>query len=193
MGDSKKPIVLRWETLVFVSNLIPLVGCLWVLWRLPSLLGEGPIPLIQTVILFPLVASACYCFGPLLRICVSAEPGEDAVDPGRRAVVLWWEKLRFVYNLILLVEGLFLLGEDFVSAFARFWMLMTMYAIMFAIVANACYCLGPLFEICFQFLLKRRVGRARYLLFSVGLLFSVEVLYSMWRAGVWALQNLPKD
>ena len=113
------------------------------------------------------------------------------MNDSKKAVFLRWEKWRIGYNLILLVEGLWVLREHLVSAFLRFGHFM----ILFAIVANVCYCLGPLLEICITTLLGSRADRPRYQSFLAGLrhfLFSVGLAFSMWWVWMWSLRGLGK-
>jgi len=185
MGDSKRPAVT--EGLVFVSNLIFLSGCPCILWfLLRALLGGLGVPpswfMIWMVLLLLCVAYAYYCFGPLRRACVGPEPDEDTVEYGRKAVVVGWERRRLAYNVILPAVVLLVLREHFVTLVYRFRNI----AIMFAIVANVCYTVGPLSELFFQSSLKRRVGWARDVVFWIGLTFSV------WWAWMWALRGLGK-
>lgn len=94
---------------------------------------------------------------------------------------LAWEKLRIVYNLILLVQGLtcvyFLWELDKMAQYPPYrlgpWWAG---AFLFGMVANAFYCLGPLAEVGVYRVLRLRIGRARYLLFAAGLLLSVGVI-----------------
>ena len=91
-----------------------------------------------------------------------------------------WEKLRIVYNLVLLLEGLtclwllWLLAEFAGQPFGfDFWFFPV---ILFGAVANALYCLGPVADACAYRFLGWRMGRARCFLFGTGLLFSMGVL-----------------
>lgn len=103
---------------------------------------------------------------------------------------LAWEKLRVVYNALLLVEGLIglwtlrRLGERadhlcpnvFGPGVWRF-------IILFGVVANVFYCVGPLVEAYTSVVLARRMNRGRYVLFVAGLLFSMYVILCLWMRG----------
>lgn len=111
------------------------------------------------------------------------------MNDSKKVIFLRWEKLRIGYNLILLVEGVWLLREYLAAAFTRFRLIM----VLFAIAANVCYFLGPMLEICVRTLLGSRADRPRYQSFLVGLryfLFSVGLLFSMWWALMWAHRGL---
>lgn len=92
-----------------------------------------------------------------------------------------WEKLRIVYNLVLLVQGL--TCEWFLWQFHK----ITHYpprvdshvaeAIVFAVLANAFYCLGPLAEACVYRALRWRMGLTTYPLFGPGLLLSMCAIF----------------
>ena len=73
-----------------------------------------------------------------------------------KGIVLGWEKLRLVYNAILLLpglvvctvyyrEGLWRVAEGFLT---RFHLLIEVGigALLFGLAANVCYCLGPYAE-----------------------------------------------
>jgi hypothetical protein len=103
--------------------------------------------------------------------------------PTLKAVWLGWEKLRILYNAILLVEGLIGLwflrhlgekvGHRCPNVFgSHVWITI----IIFAALANALYCLGPLAEISLVDLRVRWSRRERRLLFAAGLLFSMLII-----------------
>lgn len=110
-------------------------------------------------------------------------------DTTRYLRVTWltWVKLLVVYNIVLLVEGLtclyFLwqLGEVVghrCAALLHPWGIIN----RLAITANLFYLFGPLAETYAFLLLRRGIGRGRYLLFAVGLSLSVSVLIALaWR------------
>ena len=91
-----------------------------------------------------------------------------------KGIILAWEKLRVVYNVVLLVDYLVcslpLWGAFWFQSFA-----------FFAVVANAFYCFGPLLETYACVVLGRRIGRARYLLFGAGLVLSTGVVVTLSR------------
>jgi hypothetical protein len=111
------------------------------------------------------------------------------MNDSKKAILLRWEKWRIEYNLILLIEGLWVLREHLAVAFTRHWDHM----FLLVIAANVCYCLGPLIEICVWTLLGLRADRTRYQSFLVALryfLFSVGLVFSMllvWDVGLTAL------
>ncbi len=109
-----------------------------------------------------------------------------------RMILLRWEKWRIAYNLILLVEGLWLLREHLVAAFAGFfWPFM----VFFAVGANVCYFCGPLLEIYVHALLDSNTARTRYhplLAYLFYFLFAIGLLLSMWLDYMWAIRGLGK-
>lgn len=90
------------------------------------------------------------------------------IDPYNRSALIWWEKMRVVYNIVLLGAALLLAfplcAKDPFGAF------------LFGVVANAFYCLGPLADLYYNILYKRKLGGQRYTLFILGLLFSMFVM-----------------
>ena len=110
---------------------------------------------------------------------------EGVLNEGAKQIAQRWEELRIVYNIVLLGEGLWALREHLAPAFARFWFVM----LLFALAANALYCLGPLLEISVDALLVRRIKRSRYLIFLVGLrglVFLAGLLFAMWYVWTWS-------
>ncbi len=91
---------------------------------------------------------------------------------------LTWEMLRVVYNLVLLAEGLWILRKVLAPVFLDGPGVLIL---LFGVVANAFYCLGPLLETYAYVGFAERIGRARYVLFATGLLFS------MWFVFKWAM------
>lgn len=96
-----------------------------------------------------------------------------------------WEKLRIIYNVVLLAEGLLCLwylrylavksGHLCVNVFGtRIWMMI----IVFGVLANAFYCFGPLAEVFLITISKRRFARAKNFLFAAGLLFSMFIIFA---------------
>ena len=110
---------------------------------------------------------------------------------------LAWERLRVVYNLVLLVVGLpclwlLWLLQEYVGqsyGFFSFWCLST---ILFGVVANAFYCLGPLAEVGVYRVLRLRIGRARYGSFAAGLLLSIRVILLLAHAHWTRMLPLPR-
>lgn len=99
--------------------------------------------------------------------------------------MLWlrWEKWRIGYNLVLLVEGLWLLWEHLAVALVD-WHFM----VVFAVTANVFYSLGPLIELWVWALWSSCTDQTRYrsvlaglpyFLFLVGLGFSMLLVFSV--------------
>ena len=111
----------------------------------------------------------------------------DETGRYRKQAWLAWEKLRVVYNLVLLVEGLTWLWPMWEvekvteNPYYRMGPFLWGGAILFGVVANVFYCLGPLAEVWAYRVLGWRMGRARYFLFAAGLLFSIVVVFLLGR------------
>jgi hypothetical protein len=107
--------------------------------------------------------------------------------PTVKGTWLAWERLRILYNVILLVQGLICLSvlhprETFI------WMII----VTFAACANVLYCLGPLTEISIAAVLGRRMDGVRYFIFAVGLLFSMYVILAYTMVGYEHMTALPE-
>jgi hypothetical protein len=108
-----------------------------------------------------------------------------------KAAMIGWEKLRIVYNAVLLVAGLWCtwdLHADFggVSPYS-FW------AAAYAIAANAFFCLGPLAEIYYT-CLAGPIARFRIVVFTGGLFIGLAVTIALafiTRASIRGLQPFP--
>ena len=90
-----------------------------------------------------------------------------------RSAILGWEKLRLMFNFLLLLLGL-ILSWDLQSHFGgghvyAFWVA------VYGLTANAFYCLGPLIEIYLLILAPSCSLRSRTPLFIGGTLFSLLV------------------
>ena len=115
------------------------------------------------------------------------DPGQETDSYLQRALTAW-AGLWIVYNGVLLGEGLNVgsLGYVFRRQFSLFWSGVSGtdigFVIVFGIVANAFYCLGPLGECYYCILLGRRLGWRRYVLFALGLAFSMFLVFFMWVA-----------
>lgn len=104
-----------------------------------------------------------------------------------RGVILAWEKLRVVYNLVLVVQGLTWVSamcevekvteKPYYRVSGASWA----YAVLFGMVANAFYCVGPLAEAAAYRLFGWRMARARYFLFAAGLLLSMGLELALLR------------
>jgi hypothetical protein len=97
-----------------------------------------------------------------------------------------WEKLRIIYNVVLLAEGLLCLeylrilavksGHLCANLFgSRIWLMI----IVFGFLANAFYCFGPVAEVVLMTISKGRFARARSFLYAAGLLFSMFIIFAL--------------
>lgn len=105
-----------------------------------------------------------------------------------------WERLRLLYNTILLVPGVLVIWrtlrlqeEMVVSASPGSPALLvhplglTALSVVFGVVANICYCLGPYAEFAITALGFPVTGeRARYFVFAMGVLLSLAVMGMTW-------------
>lgn len=111
-----------------------------------------------------------------------APPGSDSggevpLDKSAlREVVTGWEKLRLVYNLILLIPGIVIesimvMRQGMPLAAGIFG------AVVIAVGANLAFFLGPLTELYFRALFRKgeSIGRGRQLIFGAGLVVSAGV------------------
>ncbi|MEM1083441.1 MAG: hypothetical protein AAGI48_04920 [Verrucomicrobiota bacterium] len=96
--------------------------------------------------------------------------------PALREVVVGWEKLRLLYNVILLIPGIGILAlmikrQDLPLGAA------VAGAIFMGIGANLAFMLGPIVEIYFRGLFRngQTIGRGRWLIFGAGLVVSAGV------------------
>ena len=101
------------------------------------------------------------------------KPVEDQ-KPALRELVLGWERLRLLYNGLLVVPGVMVLftlitgeGMTLLDAVAS--------GFGVAVAANACFFLGPAAELYLRGLLRKGepLGRGRWLLFGTGTMFSL--------------------
>ena len=93
-----------------------------------------------------------------------------------REIVLGWEKLRLLYNAILLVPGLGILA---------FWTMKNgmptvvalVSGLLVAVGANVSFFLGPLAELYFRGLFRNgeSIGKGRWLIFGAGIVVSAGV------------------
>lgn len=107
---------------------------------------------------------------------------------GCRDIILRWEKWRIGYNLILLIEGIWILREHLLAAFTDFWI----FIIIFAMIANICFCFGPLFQICMMKLLSFFTKDRSKLCFNVlsYTFFYLGLGFSMWLVWIMSLSGL---
>ena len=120
---------------------------------------------------------------------MQAERATDETARYQKQAWLAWERVRIVYNAVLFVQGLtsvyFLWQLDKIADYHyRFGSSWVGFAILFGVVANVFYCLGPLAEACVHRLIGRGMVRARYFLFAVGLLLSMGLILLLAR-GMW--------
>lgn len=78
-----------------------------------------------------------------------------------------WERLRLVYNCILLCYGLRLLYP--MHHLYGQWLALAFGACLFGLLANTFYCLGPLVDFYLDTFLKVRLHQGRRVLFVLGL------------------------
>lgn len=90
-----------------------------------------------------------------------------------RELVLAWEKLRILYNALLLIPGLLVLSALVTEENVGVLEALVMGALV-AIGANCCYFLGPAAELYLRGLFRKGepIGRGRWLLFGSGTLLS---------------------
>jgi hypothetical protein len=114
-----------------------------------------------------------------------------------RATVRKWERLRILYNIILLIPGVAVIwrilylgnqmGLDHSMAFdGNIFPIgdpleLIASALTFGLVANICYCLGPYTEFVITALGFPISGaRSRYLIFGIGVMISLGVVALPW-------------
>ena len=121
--------------------------------------------------------------------------------PARRrtavSVILWWEQRRVPYNLIVGAAGCFTIAVvTFLFALPGDWNGPPLPALLlgafgYGVLANLCYCLGPLVEILMYRLWGEEAPRAGPVLFRQGLIFSVGLtLFPIALAGLATLLRL---
>ena len=96
---------------------------------------------------------------------------------GTPAIMRWWEGRRLHYNLIVGTAGVFTLG---IGELTR---LLPPHAhhegppigiiILYGVMANVCYCLGPISEVLLEKLFQRKVLPVGPTLYRMGLTFSL--------------------
>lgn len=111
------------------------------------------------------------------------------------SILAWWERRRPVYNLVVGGAGLVSLGVSFVvAALPPGGFTLTAFpwqgALVFGVLANVFYFLGPLVEIAVDKLFRREVLPTGPALFRMGLTFSVGVAFlpAMLMLVVWVLR-----
>lgn len=95
----------------------------------------------------------------------------SAMKEELKAICLSWEKLRLVYNGVLVLESVclyFLLGmHDWVTPYFYLVVLPVL-----VVIANVCFTLGPAVE-CYLFFLGFYRSYLRWVLFVPGMLFAI--------------------
>ena len=109
-----------------------------------------------------------------------------------REIVLGWEKLRLLYNAILLVPGIAVLSVWTMKG-GMPWVVALFSALFVAAGANVSFFLGPLAELYFRGLFRngRSIGKGRWLIFGAGLVISAGVFLVALLSGV-ALADFPQ-
>lgn len=102
-----------------------------------------------------------------------------------REIVLGWEKLRLLYNVILLVPGILILGLWTIRG-GMPWGVAVFSAVAVAVGANVSFFLGPLGELYFRALFRNgeSIGKGRWLIFGAGLVVSAGVFLIAFFGGV---------
>lgn len=104
--------------------------------------------------------------------------------------ILFWEKRRIVYNVLLLPLGILTAVEWHKVTNANWWhglplsiVEVTIICFLFGAMANVCYSLAPLVDIYHTVLKKKSISRTGInILFFLGLFFSIgiELAIGMW-------------
>lgn len=104
---------------------------------------------------------------------MGGEDGFARQKEALREIVLGWEKLRLIYNVILLFPGLLILTL-WTSRHGMPWAAAVASAAFVGVGANIAYLLGPLTELYFRGLFRNgeSIGRGRWLIFGGGLVVS---------------------
>lgn len=113
-----------------------------------------------------------------------SQPKSDAIPTGsaggsqgvvqNRSIILGWEKLRILYNLILLGVGLLVVLEA--RKVGMHASEITAGVFLMAVGANAGFCIGPMSELYFcTFLQKRSLETLRIPMFALGLIMSLAL------------------
>jgi hypothetical protein len=94
------------------------------------------------------------------------------------AIVRWWEARRLHYNLIVGSAGMvsvsaMLIAETFVFGGGEDLFMLWQPIVAFGVLANVCYCLGPVVEVALERIWGRTLLPVGPSLFRMGLTFSV--------------------
>lgn len=111
------------------------------------------------------------------------------------AVVSWWEQRRIPFNLIVGATGCATITiSSVLSALVgrppRLEFLLVG-SVIYGVLANVCYCLGPAVELGLYHFLGDDAPRAGPVLFRQGLLFSIGLtLFPIALTGLWAMVRI---
>ena len=90
------------------------------------------------------------------------------------AIISWWENRRLAYNGIVGAAGLFSYGVgNVVGLLVDGHLIPLIPVVVFGVMANVCYCLGPIIEIALRSKLRGKLLPVGPTLFRMGLTFSV--------------------
>ena len=111
------------------------------------------------------------------------------------AIFSWWESRRLPYNAVVGVTGVFSLGMMAIVANlppGSSELPPTPVVLLYGIVANAFYCMGPLAECVLEMIWPRKLLPTGPALFRMGLTFSVGLtLLPIWLMGCdWVVRVL---
>jgi hypothetical protein len=105
-----------------------------------------------------------------------ANSSEPLVDqkPALRELVLAWEKLRILYNALLILPGLLVLISMVTDLHTPVIQAVISGAVV-AVGANCCFFLGPAAELYLRGLFRQGqpLGRGRWLIFGIGTMLSL--------------------
>lgn len=102
---------------------------------------------------------------------------DDAVDIAALSeMVNAWEKLRRLYNLIMILPGMGVLALWLARTEMPF-LIAIFFGVLFGLGANAAFFLGPLAELYIRVFFRRgdTIGKCRWFIFSAGLVVSAGV------------------
>lgn len=99
-----------------------------------------------------------------------------------------WEKMRILFNFVLLIESMYL-----ISCIRGFWQEISadtflVNAVFSVLGANFCYMIGPLVESYFTWI-GLHFRPLRYLIFLVGLAFSIVAVYVIFSTLDWNINS----
>jgi len=100
----------------------------------------------------------------------SQKTAGQVLDSKVRSTLQEWNKLRIIYNVILLVVGI-LAGGPILLAGSGVLIMVLFYAVM----ANICFCAGPFIDIYYLVFSETQTSLLRNTLFTLGLLLSILI------------------